>query len=147
MISDITIDYIDELYEFIKQLNIQKWQFIYLLNEDGTQGISKENKIKLAKKVDKFKDINNLVLPIEQNESYCQQPFNTLHVNAMGYIMPCCLYWDHNLINFGNVKDKNINLQFNSDKFNTFRKEMTCGKAEICNSCTLYKPYPESINS
>ncbi len=142
VVSDLTIDYIEDIYHFLKENKIRKWQFIYLLNIDGSQGITAENKIVLKNKVKEYSQIE-VILPTEQNNSYCVQPSTILHVNAMGYIMPCCLHWDHNLLEFGRITNKNIQKQFDSKKFSTFRKEMIHGKADLCKSCTLYKKYPE----
>lgn len=140
VVSDQNINLIDELYFFLKENGIQTWQFIYLDNFDGTKGISEKNKIVLDEKVKQYSDIKTFI-PLKEIMDHCDQPMNILHVNSMGFIMPCGLHWDHNVINFGNISNNNIIQKFNSEKFNEFRDELVTGRNVLCNKCTTYKPY------
>lgn len=145
VVSDLTIQFIDEIYFFLRENNITTWQFIYLNNWDGTEGISKKNQKVLFDKITIWRNESNININLPKKESYCNQPYDILHINALGYIMPCCLYEDNNDINFGNIYKGSALEQFNSKEFNNFREEMICGTAEICKSCNLFKKYP--VNS
>jgi len=140
VVSDITIDYIDEIYQYLKKLNITNWQIIYLNNFDGTDGISNTNKKLLALKIKNYINMN-ILTPQGISEEICPQPFDTLHINSLGYVMPCCIYWDNNIMNFGNIKDENIYNIFYSQKFDIFRSSVINKNAKICNNCTLFKSY------
>jgi len=138
VVSNLNIEHIDLIYDFLKKIGLKNWQLIYLNNHDGSEGISSENKILLTSKLTNYSDMN-ILYPQEPAEQICPQPFNTLHINSLGYVMPCCVYWDNNIINFGNINKENIHDIFNSKEFNMFRESVNMKKSDICKGCMLFK--------
>ena len=135
--SDLTVPHFDELYEFLNSNGLVNWRFIYLNNWDGTYGISDESIEVLNAKVKVWS--KEMEINVPDKNAYCEQPFGALNVKALGYIMPCLYYEDHNIVNFGNVFEGNISEQYNSDKFKRFRADVLTGKADICKVCQIFK--------
>lgn len=138
VVSDLTMDEIPFIYRYLRTLGIKNWELINLNNFDGTEGISEENKEVLKKYIEGFEGMNILASGNLKVVS-CNQPFELIHINSLGYVMPCCVHWDDRLINFGNIKEKNINDIFESDGFNRFRRDLLNNNSDVCEGCTLYQ--------
>lgn len=138
VVSDLTIDEVPSIYKYLRTLGIKNWELINLNNFDGTEGISEENKKVLQNYIELFEGMN-ILASLNLKVLSCNQPFELIHINSLGYVMPCCVHWDDTVINFGNIKEENINDIFENKGFNSFRRDLLNNNAKVCERCTLYQ--------
>ena len=66
----------------------------------------------------------------------CHWPFTQAFITAEGYVTPCCLRPDPNVLNFGNINEKSFKEIWNSPQYIDFRKSMAEGESNpICDHC------------
>ena len=66
-------------------------------------------------------------------EKPCQWPWNSMMIDASGYVIPCCVLADSDTINFGNIFEQKIEKIWNSEEYKDFRKSHS--KGDIPNPC------------
>ncbi|MBM3492343.1 MAG: radical SAM protein [Alphaproteobacteria bacterium] len=72
-------------------------------------------------------------LPVKN--TYCDYPFNSLHVWASGEVTPCCTYYGRALV-LGNVKQQTLAEIWQGEKIAAIRRELKTGKLNpTCRIC------------
>ena len=92
----------------------------------------------IKKEQEKYKGTKFLISHqgVEKFKPICHWPFTSAFITAEGYITPCCLRPDPNVMNFGNINEKSFKEIWNSEKYVEFRKNMAEGRANpICDNC------------
>jgi len=72
----------------------------------------------------------------KKRREICKWTFERCFITVDGFVTPCCIRMNPDIINFGNIYKENFVDIWNSDKINKFRKEMK-GKNPnvICGLC------------
>lgn len=123
----------------ILDLGIQEWCIQRMINFKNGEYCRGELTIPEIYNFVKTFTGNKVVLSIDGLSSFkCSQPFSNLVINSMGFVTPCCLLFDHNLINFGNVFSKSCIEIFQSEIFEKFRSEFKQSKPKVCSICPMY---------
>lgn len=65
----------------------------------------------------------------------CGWPFHGCNITWDGFVSPCCLQPDPDVLNFGNLFDKDFPDIWFSPAYEAFRQEVRDDRAEICRSC------------
>jgi radical SAM protein with 4Fe4S-binding SPASM domain len=67
--------------------------------------------------------------------TYCDYPFNSLHVWATGEVTPCCTYYGRALV-LGNVKQRSLAEIWRGEKIAAIRRELKTGQLNpTCRIC------------
>lgn len=68
----------------------------------------------------------------------CVDPWQTVYVNATGWINPCCYsFWDMST-DFGNIFDNNFKEIWNNKSYVRFRQELKTGMPACCLKCPVH---------
>ncbi|MFA5216563.1 radical SAM protein [Sulfuricurvum sp.] len=137
---------LDNLAKLFIDLKIKTWVIQPLIDWESFDGSKIRNNLNVLNSIkklkEKYKDNINILTELagkdEQQHNKCKMPFDILHINVQGFVMPCCMYWDHNQINFGNVADKSIYAAWNSEDFSKFRSRFYEEQPNICLNCEAY---------
>lgn len=101
--------YKKELYENNKKLNISnEEEFQTRINEIA----KKYNNIEICKGKNLSKD------------NICEWPWTSLFISSDGKIIPCCVISDPNVVNFGNIFEKNFREIWNSEGYKGLRRNI-----------------------
>lgn len=74
----------------------------------------------------------------EKKFSTCWWPNGGIYVTYDGFITPCCLRMDPSVYNFGNIFKDSIDVIFNGEKYQGFRRDFKEGRApDICSNCPV----------
>jgi pyrroloquinoline quinone biosynthesis protein E len=92
-------------------------------------------KLKTEKSNSNFK-----IIVVEENllnfNKQCSYPFENPYISSTGKIIPCCMIADENVINFGSIKEENFLSIWNSEKYQSFRKDIINNSLEnYCKNC------------
>lgn len=136
------ISELDCMGELFASLNIRSWIIQPMLDFSTYSFYEGANK-KLFDILVTVKNKYETVIPVSIFENKrdvpkCTMPFDTLHINARGYIMPCCLIWDERIKNFGNCFENNSFNLWKSKEFDNFRDKFSSKKSSICKGCSFY---------
>lgn len=69
---------------------------------------------------------------------HCRQPFNTLVVNAAGYLTPCCSLTNHEVVHFGNIAEADLATLWNGPAYAAFRETFARKAPPACAGCPYY---------
>ena len=118
----------------------EKWQEI-----NNKQNIDYRN----IEVINKFNDVikkysNNKfrIRVFEENllsyKKKCSWPFNSTYISAKGYVVPCCIIADPNVVNMGNVNNDKFNNIWFSKNYDNFRINISQNNLEdFCKNCYL----------
>jgi radical SAM protein with 4Fe4S-binding SPASM domain len=74
----------------------------------------------------------------EKKFSTCWWPNGGVYVTYDGFVTPCCLRMDPSVYNFGNIFKDSIDVIFNGEKYQGFRRDFREGKVpDICSNCPI----------
>ena len=65
----------------------------------------------------------------------CRWPFLGCNITWDGFVSPCCLQPDPDILNFGNLFDADFQQIWRSQAYELFRADVRAGKAAICSTC------------
>jgi radical SAM protein with 4Fe4S-binding SPASM domain len=66
----------------------------------------------------------------------CTLPSTAPSVNTQGYLTPCCVFYDEDIFNAGNLKEKSFKEIFFSKKYLEIQKNIRKGKyPKFCKGC------------
>lgn len=65
----------------------------------------------------------------------CGWPFHGCNITWDGFVSPCCLQPDPDVLNFGNVFETDFDAIWRSPAYLRFRQEARAGLAAICSAC------------
>ena len=75
----------------------------------------------------------------------CMWPWTSVYITTDGYVCPCCIAPDPDVVNFGNLHEREFREIWNSEKYRLFRRRLKAG--EIPSFCTgCYKDFKEVID-
>lgn len=74
----------------------------------------------------------------EQTLLSCAQPFTTLAVNALGYLVPCCSMTDHEVTHFGNIAERPLGELYFGEPYAAFRQGFRKERPKACENCPYY---------
>ena len=139
VLSKKNISELEAIANFLLSIGAIKWNIQPLQDMTSRHFLLNSEDVKLCNDViETYRSrihVNRLEI---ESFTRCRQPWESLCINSSGYVMPCSLWCDHNIINFGEVENENIYKIFNSEKFNVFRENMYKLRPEICNNCPFY---------
>jgi len=70
----------------------------------------------------------------------CGWPWTSAYITTDGFVCPCCIAPDPEVINFGNLHEADFGDIWNSDKYRLFRRHLKAGEIPaFCTGC--YKDY------
>ncbi|NTU97085.1 MAG: radical SAM protein, partial [Chlorobiaceae bacterium] len=70
------------------------------------------------------------------NHSYrCQWPFHGCNITWDGFVSPCCLQPDPDLLNFGNLFETDFETIWHSRSYRDFRARVTADCEPVCAEC------------
>lgn len=139
VVSKKNISELEVIASFLLSIGAIKWGVQPLQDMMSRKSLLNYEDVKLCNDVIRNYCSNISVNQVKiESSARCRQPWESLTINSLGYVMPCPSWWDHNIINFGNVEDENIYKIFNSEKFNAFRENFYKLRPEICNNCRFY---------
>ena len=130
---------IEEIAKVVSEIGINEWCIQRIINyKSGTYYLNITDVAEIyniAKGCVNHKTNINMdgLVPFK-----CNQPYTTLVINAMGFVTPCCLLFDHLRIQFGNVFSESCIEIFQSEIFNTFRDRFKNERPEACSICPMY---------
>lgn len=136
---------LDNLAKLFIDLKIKTWVIQPLIDWKSSSDSKIMDNSNILNSINKLQEecqdnINILSASVSKDEKQnnkCKMPFDILHINVEGFVMPCCMYWDHNQINFGNVVN-GIYAAWNSEGFNKFRRYFYEEQPHICMNCAAY---------
>lgn len=67
----------------------------------------------------------------------CRLPYHSIYIDCRGYVTPCCMLSNSEDINFGNIKNNNIQDIYNSSAALKFRENLMTGMNDRCNMCPV----------
>jgi radical SAM protein with 4Fe4S-binding SPASM domain len=155
-LNNINITEVDTIARLMIETDIKKW----ILVAESYDKSKKESRIEFEKysssslTIKQIKGIENYVrgkyshnLIIDtvphlyqhpMSRVRCLMPWEWVHINSNGSIVPCCRYFDDQYVNFGNVKDHNLNEIWQSAQMQLFRNRMYDIQPVICQNCDGY---------
>ncbi len=147
------IDSLDNLYEFLKNKNIDSWRMLPIDTELKKYLPTQEQWRTLSKKWKQWSDLVSR-LPVGWNgnkslnkikkgnyaggfydDKICYAPWFNIFINADGKVYPCCM-GQQDIKPYGNIKEETFDKIINS----TNRKEICCSMASghlfpVCEKC------------
>ena len=149
LLSKLNIDDLEYMIEYFAKLKVDQYtiQDLIGIDKDVLRNQIDEEQLKIV--MASIKKYENLPMKIRMENfyrfrrsnkgpTYCVSPWKCLNITAEGYITPCCILWDHRVINFGNVFEKDIYDIWNGPEYQMFRKEFSQKRPEVCENCTVY---------
>ncbi|MCM8819213.1 MAG: SPASM domain-containing protein [Candidatus Omnitrophica bacterium] len=81
--------------------------------------------------------LNICFLSSKKRKGICYWPFTRAFITVDGFVTPCCIRMDPDVINFGNIFDTSFESIWNSQKYKNFRKTMvkTSLFNPVCDQC------------
>ncbi len=74
--------------------------------------------------------------PYRKVKPICRGPFDTFSMAADGHITPCCMRYNPEIINFGNINKTSFAEIWNGEGYQKFRESMIKGTSNpICDCC------------
>lgn len=147
-VSKYTITELEEIAKLLIRLKIKSWQLQPMVNWGYTliknRNIVSNEDFYLDK--DDIDNANNILKQfgkqiniryLSMGNNPCDLPLNWLNINSDGYIMPCFTNSDHNLINYGNIRDNNVIELWNEEIFIKMRANFGKEKLAICEGCPI----------
>ncbi len=150
VISHLNYKEIPKIIELAKECGIDAIGFVEVENwktplEQDYQ--SELNFIQQARKLSK--EIERLILEAKKQNSLeinyfvvnkrkenCLWPFYYCFITVDGFITPCCIRMDPDVINFGNIFQESFEKIWNGEKYQNFRKTIIKNLAnQICDNC------------
>jgi MoaA/NifB/PqqE/SkfB family radical SAM enzyme len=149
LLSKLNIDDLEDMIEYFAKLKIDQYTVQDLIGIDEDVSRNQIDKKQFEKVMRSIKKNGKLPFKIrvenfyrfsgsKTGPSYCVSPWKCLNITAEGYITPCCILWDHRVINFGNVFKKDVYEIWNGPEYQSFRKEFSERRPKVCESCTVY---------
>ncbi|MBU4501895.1 MAG: radical SAM protein [Nanoarchaeota archaeon] len=109
--------------------------FLLDINSDELKRI-KEESTELAKKLN-F-NLNFYYSNWYGTDSKCPWPWESCYITTDGYVVPCCIIANPEVINFGNILDKPFKEIWNSKKYVEFRDKIKDNEIpSYCGGCYL----------
>jgi MoaA/NifB/PqqE/SkfB family radical SAM enzyme len=68
----------------------------------------------------------------------CIFPWETVYINATGWINPCCYSYHDKSTYFGNIFDSNFREIWNNKSYVSFRHELKTGMPDCCLKCPFH---------
>jgi MoaA/NifB/PqqE/SkfB family radical SAM enzyme len=65
----------------------------------------------------------------------CQWPFHGCNITWDGFVSPCCLQPDPDLLNFGNLFESDFEMIWQSSSYRDFRARVKADREPICVEC------------
>lgn len=90
---------------------------------------------------EQYEVINDDELEINE-KAVCPVLYDTMYINALGQVVPCCNAYDYNLYFYDLKKDLNLEKAWNSEGYLKYRKvflEHNSYEGTICSSCYMVK--------
>jgi MoaA/NifB/PqqE/SkfB family radical SAM enzyme len=149
LLSKLNINDLEDMIKYFSKLKIDQYtiQDLIGIDEDISRNqidekqfeevrrlIKKSEKLPFKIRMENFYRFNGS----KKGPSYCVSPWKCLNITAEGYITPCCILWDHRVINFGNVFKKDVYDIWNGPEYQSFRKEFSERRPKVCENCTVY---------
>jgi radical SAM protein with 4Fe4S-binding SPASM domain len=70
----------------------------------------------------------------------CDWPWSSAYFSYEGKVMPCCMVSTPDRINFGSVAVRPVEMVWNSESFQDFRRQLSSEQPpEICSACSIYR--------
>lgn len=88
-----------------------------------------EEAIDIAKELDMHLEVQT---KIRTKTDPCWWLWNSIFISIDGYVTPCCMIFDPNDMNFGNIFEKDITEILNGEEYNNFRKDILGNKIKDC---------------
>jgi len=84
----------------------------------------------------KYRTIKVHYGPSTKRKQICSWPFSAAFITVDGFVTPCCIRMDPEVINFGNVFEKDFKFIWYSDKYVDFRRSFIKNTFNpICDNC------------
>ena len=77
-------------------------------------------------------------LGITPSEGVCASPWTSPAITVDGYVTPCCVIWEKDLMNFGNALEKPFSEVWQSPVAQVFRREIRRHSPGCCADCPYY---------
>jgi radical SAM protein with 4Fe4S-binding SPASM domain len=77
-------------------------------------------------------------LGITPSDGVCASPWTSPAITVDGYVTPCCVIWEKERMNFGNVLETPFSEVWASPVAQEFRREIRSHSPEACADCPYY---------
>jgi len=68
----------------------------------------------------------------------CRWPWESAYITADGFVCPCCITCDPEIVNFGNILEESFAKIWRGGKYRDFRKKIRDGDLPLfCKSCYI----------
>jgi len=142
---------LEDIIKLCKRLNLDEIQFQYLLTSWGKddwktinneQQIDNENKffdlIQMYQR--KYQDNNFKIGVITKNKfteyNKCNYPWETPYFSTQGFVVPCCMIANPEVVNFGNITNMNFYSIWNNKQYDDLRLSINNHKLkDYCKNC------------
>jgi len=151
VITHLNVDEIPKLIQLAIKLGLDSVGFVEVENWKTPVENDYEKELEFVLKArERSKEIKSLIefyrknftniqirfLPSDKRKKACFWPFYSCFITVDGFVTPCCIRMNPDVINFGNVFEKNFKEIWNSDKYKKFRKTIICNLPNpICDNC------------
>jgi len=125
------------LADFLRGLRIPVWNIQLLNTHQGGFGLEAGEVSRL--KAGLAAHTEGMTVNFEeQSLLHCSQPFDTLAMNAMGYLVPCCSMTNHEVLHFGNIGQTPLAEIYNGEAYAGFRAGFRDNRPFACADCPYY---------
>ncbi|MBN2121105.1 MAG: radical SAM protein [Candidatus Omnitrophica bacterium] len=78
----------------------------------------------------------------------CHVPWIASYITSQGYVCPCCVLYDYDMVNFGNVLEEDFSSIWNNQAYKDFRRQFKGNNMpSYCRECTFYRDIYSNINT
>ena len=142
---------LEDIIKLCKRLKLDEIQFQYLLTSWGKdewktvnneQQIDNENKffdlIQIYRR--KYQDNNFKIGVVTKNKfteyNKCNYPWETPYFSTQGFVVPCCMIANPEVVNFGNITNMNFYSIWNNKQYDDLRLSINNHKLkDYCKNC------------
>lgn len=137
-----TIAHFQEIIQFAENLGVQEIHFNQLiLKEDYFKNYGQDIKKEVLRPKDREEFRRLYPRAVYWQHTDCNLT-EQVYINVEGNILPCC-FIKYSDIGLGNILEKSFKDIFNSNTFNTLRKNITEGNyPHYCQGCNFAAPLP-----
>lgn len=151
VISHLNYDEIPKLVKLASRLNLDFISIVEVENwKTPLEEDYEEERAFIQKAREKSREIRELIMSCRQKyrnvkiyysssarrKTTCPWPFLAAFITVDGFVTPCCIRMDPEVINFGNVLEEDFRSIWYSDKYVNFRRSLIRNAFNpICDNC------------
>jgi len=150
VISHLNYKEIPQIVKLAKECKVDAVSFVEVENWKTPLEKDYQNELKFIQQARAFsKDIKRLILEVQKQnlleidyssinkrKKDCKWPFYSCFITVDGFVTPCCIRMDPDVINFGNIFQKPFKEIWDGENCQSFRKKIIDNLSNpICDNC------------